>query len=1318
MFFIKFAFIAILLFVGNIFAANAVFIAASPVQPGKFLQLQKAAQKNGISIESYFAEKLDSSVDAKLFDKADFVFFDTPREHIEDFVKGKIPKAVQSLAGTKKPHVWMRTKNPDGANMSKKDIEKLHAYYVNGGSANFDNFFKALSLLAKKESIDKLPLPIVFPESAIYYPGVKDTIFANLKEYLAYRKLSVNEKPIVAISIHQQYVSAEQTAFVDDLIAKIEDKGALAVAFYTPVMNNEAITNMIKVDGKVAANVLINTQIMLNPQGRKKEFENLKIPVIQAMPYRKGGEELWLADVQGVALMDVPFYLSQAEFAGVTDIQIAAATRKSDEQTVSISYQADAVVNKALNLIKLQTSANQDKRIAIFFYNYPPGEKNLSASFLNVPRSLIETLATLKNEGYDTYNLAEDELIKKLQRLLAPSYRGGLLDGLLSDDLADLYPVKKYEAWLNTLPASVKNDLLRQGKAAESPMTITKNGEKYFVVPRLKLGKTVILPQPSRSYVLDDASAKEKALYHNTKEPPSHYYLAVYLWAKDSMSANAIVHYGTHGSQEWLPGKERGLSVYDYPMLAVGDVPVIYPYIVDNIGEALQTKRRGRATVISHQTPPFVPAGLHDRLTIIHDELHSWISQDEGNVKEKIKESIIQRVVAEKIDKDMGITNEQIKKDFPSFIDNLHMHLHEIAKSAQPLGLHVFGKSDEERYRIGNLLLMTGSKFWESIEDNQSEADEVFVGDYKKLESSKPYKIVKDYVVNNKSTEGLDGNLTKRIEILKEQYKLLDASSESSAFLAALSGKYIPTSYGGDPIKNPDSLPTGRNLYGFDPSKIPTKAAWEAGKEAMTNLLNEHKKQKGEYPKKLTFTLWSVETMRHQGVLEAQALYAMGVEPVWDEGGRVTDVKLMDRGALGRARVDIVLSATGLYRDHFPNTMKNLAKAAKIASEANETDNAVYINAKNIEKKLMQKGMNAKEAENASKTRIFSSESGRYGTGLDDATLATDTWKGKKEGDAKLAELYLSRMQYAYGPDEAEWGKNGKGVNLYAEHLKGTEGAVLSRTSNLYGMLTTDDPFQYLGGISLAVKHLDGKAPELYISNLRGGGSGRPESAAKFLAKELATRNFHPSYIEGLMKEGYAGTLQVLDGVNNFWGWQATAGEIVRDDQWQEFVDVYVKDKHNLGLKKWFENNNPHALAQSIERMLEAARQGYWKADAKTVDELKKTYKELASKYDVKTNNAEFEKFADMKTVSKGYGLDAAKALQNAQSAKTQSENKAQPEPKTEPIKQSNTVKGIKLEKVEDKKNDDDYDKSVYYGMALVLLAFVGGGASAYRRKY
>jgi cobaltochelatase CobN len=333
-----------------------------------------------------------------------------------------------------------------------------------------------------------------------------------------------------------------------------------------------------------------------------------------------------------------------------------------------------------------------------------------------------------------------------------------------------------------------------------------------------------------------------------------------------------------------------------------------------------------------------------------------------------------------------------------------------------------------------------------------------------------------------------------------------------------------------------------------------------------------------------------------------------------------------------------VLSATGLYRDHFPNLLQHLARAVELAAAAAEADNPVAAHSRAIEARLSASGLDAQAARLAALTRIFSSASGSYGTGLDDATLASDSWEGKTAGDAKLAELYLAKMQHAYGPRIEDWGRAdlaGAGVNLYAEHLRGTQGAVLSRSSNLYGMLTTDDPFQYLGGIALAVRHLDGAAPELSISNLRSGGSGRLESAAGFLAKELATRQFHPGYIEGLMAEGYAGTLEVTAAMNNFWGWTAVAREIVRDDQWQSFVDVYVRDRHALGLREWFERENPAALAQVIERMLEASRQGYWQADAATVDELKQRYADLLQRFDLQTSNAALAEFV-------GYGLRAA----------------------------------------------------------------------------
>lgn len=1298
-------------------AENILIVATSPVPPGKFKTVEAVARQYGITVEARFAERTPADQAAKLLENRDAIIFDAARSHMQDSIKNRLGKV---LDGLKTPHIWMKDDGPAGAGFPESVAATLHAYYTNGGRANYEGFFATLAAQLRGQPLPKVAAPFVFPDHAIYHPKAPNRVFATPAEYFKWRGVDLKKRPpVIAIAMHQIYIGAEQTGFIDDLVARIEAGGALAMPYYAGVLTPHKA--MLTMDGKPVADVVINTQIILDPEGRRKELAELGIPTIHALAYRKGDEAAWRADPQGIPLSDVPFYLAQGEYAGIFDAIVAHATDKATGEVVVIPEQAAAVANKALNLVKLQRLPNADKKVAILFWNYPPGEKNLSASFMNLPRSFEVTLKALQAAGYDTHGVTEDTLIKSLQRLLAPFYRDGQLEGLLRDGLAERLPVAAYRAWLERQPQAVQDDIRsRWGEPEKSAMVIVDRGEPVFVIPRLAVGKVVFSPQAPRGERWEE---KEKALYHSSTDAPSHFYLAQYLWVREQFKADALVHYGTHGSQEWLPGKERGLPVTDYPLLAIGDVPVIYPYIVDNIGEALQTKRRGRSVVVSHQTPPFAPAGLHEALTAIHDLLHQWLAQDDGAVKDKLAADLKKRVKKERIAQDMGWTDTRIEQDFRAFIDELHSHLHELAQTAQPLGLHTFGQAPIDKHRVGTVLLMLGKDFREAaaraLGVKEDDLDEVFVGDYTKLADSPPFRMLADLLAGRTSLPA-DKALAAKLEQGRRWYADLGAEGEIAGLLSALAGQHRPTSYGGDPIKNPDALPTGRNLYGFDPSRVPTQQAWAAGKEAAEVLIAAQAAKSGRPPKKLAFSLWSVETMRHQGILEAQALWTMGVEPVWDAGGRVIDVKLVPREQLKRPRVDVVLSVTGLYRDHFPNTMKLLAKAVQLAARANEADNPLYANTRAIAERLVAQGIPEKAAKKAAETRIFSSESGRYGTGLDDAALATDTWKSKGEADKKLANLYLSRMQFAYGADEADWGAQGIAgaegkaarVNLYAEQLKGTEGAVLSRTSNLYGMLTTDDPFQYLGGIGAAVRALDGKAPELYISNLRNSGAdgkgGRIEGAAQFLAKELATRNFHPGYIQGLMAEGYAGTLQVLDGINNFTGWTTVAREIVRDDQWQEFVDVYVRDKHKLGLKDWFEKNNPHALAQIIEKMLEMARHGYWQADAKTVAELKQRYRELAKRYDVKSDNAAFEKFA-----AEGFGL--AEPLPAPAPSPTRPQSAADlvppPAPPAPPV-----ITGMQLEKV-DKRTPPSPPLALAGGALLLLLATAGGALSTVRRQ-
>lgn len=1317
--------------VGVAQAASVLFIATSNVPPGKFRLLAEIARLHGIAVQVRYLGKIPADADAGLFQRQDMVFFDS---YQQDDVRQHLARA---LPGLRAPHAWLYDARPGwGGGLTEAQARRLAAYYSNGGRQNFEGFFATLAAHLQGKPAQGVPDPVIFPKTAVYHPRAPGLVFADPLAYLRWAGVDPADpkrRPVVALAVHQQYIASVQADYIDDLIARIEAGGAVALAFYSPMMDAGSLDRMLRPDGKALADVLINTQIMLMPEMRRAEFERLGIPVLQAMTYRRGDAAHWQANPQGVPLMDVPFYLAQAEYAGVTDIQVASASGAGDAPIATIAAQADAVVGKALRLVALQRKANADKRLSVFFWNYPPGEKNLSASFLNVPRSLQTTLAALRAQGYDTEVPSEPELIAKLQRLLAPAYRAGELEPLLRDGLAATVPVARYRAWLGQQPAAVQAALReRWGEPEASSMVLRLGGQAVFVVPRLMLGKIAVLPQPPRG---EKWEPKEKALYHSSSAWPSHYYLAAYLWAREQQASDALVHFGTHGSQEWLPGKERGLSVFDPGMLAVGDLPVAYSYIADNIGEAQQAKRRGRAVIVSHQTPPFKPAGLHQALTHLHDLLHAWLAQDEGVVKDKIKADLLAAAAKERIALDMGWTPERALAEFPAFVDALHNQLHELAETAQPLGLHTLGRAPEAQHRLATVLLMLGRPFWEAAwlhaGKPAADADEALLTDYDQLPGTAPYQLLQRHVAQGESTQALPAPLREQLDKARAWHAAIGADNELPALLTVLAGRHLPTSYGGDPIKNPDAYPTGRNLYGFDPSRVPTQQAWAAGKEAAEQLIAEHRRLTGKQPKKLAVSLWSVETMRHQGLLEAQALWLLGTEPVWDEGGRVTGVKLVPRGVLGRERVDVVLSATGLYRDHFPNTMKILAQAAQLAARATgdgDEANPVAAHTRAIAARLRAQGLPDKAAQAAAETRIYSSESGKYGTGLDDATLATDTWKGKQEGDRKLAQLYLKRMQFAYGADESTWGslqggglkgQDGQPLNLYAEHLRGTEGAVLSRTSNTYGMLTTDDPFQYLGGIGLAVRHLDGKAPQLYISNLRGAGSGRVEGAAQFLAKELATRQFHPGYIKGLMDEGYAGTLQVLDATNNFWGWTAVAREIVRDDQWQEMVDVYVRDKHQLGLKQWFEAHNPHALAQNIERMLEAARQGYWQADDQTVAELKDRWRDLAQRFDVRTDNAAFERFVGAGQGTAGFGLNlghlpadtaAAAAAQSAAEPPPPAEAPAAPPPPP-------PISGMRLDKVAEQVRE--HAPPPLQALLVALgTAMLGGGWWQRRRPF
>src|SRR5690606_13179023 len=362
-------------------------------------------------------------------------------------------------------------------------------------------------------------------------------------------------------------------------------------------------------------------------------------------------------------------------------------------------------------------------------------------------------------------------------------------------------------------------------------------------------------------------------------------------------------------------------------------------------------------------------------------------------------------------------------------------------------------------------------------------------------------------------------------------------------------------------------VPSGRNLYAFEANKLPTRAAYQAGHDALLQLIDTYRADNGALPEKLAFSLWSSEAVRPLGLLESQVRPAHGTRPVWDEGGRVTALEIIPAAELGRPRIDVVLQVTSVYRDQFDGFMRLLAGAIERLAELDEAGNPVAANSRALATRLRQQGMAAGEAERLSRLRLFGNAPGDYGSGVSQLTLDSTTW----EDESALAEQFLSRLQYAYGSDT--WGEALSGGNLFAEQLKGVQAAILSRSSELNGVLSTDHPFEYLGGLSLAVRHLDGASPALYIADLRQS-TPRTTATATFLATELRSRYLNPQWIGAMQAEGYAGTLEVLNIANNLWGWQAADRNMVRADQWQALHDTFINDQRELGIDQWFEQHN------------------------------------------------------------------------------------------------------------------------------------------------
>lgn len=1124
----------------------------------------------------------------------DLVILDSPRPSDVGQIMAAVDPALQ---GSNVP--WVRVGGGPTASggLQPAQARRIAGYYGNGGEANFRTLGHWVARWAKADpALDTLPEPDVLPVSG-YYAGPGQPTYTRWQELEGgWRATGQVAWPRVAVIIAANNVSAMQTQVLDALVLAGRRKKMSVFGVWYDQQAGDGLGQAV---GPINVSAIVNLTHLQNGKALSEAFNRLDVPVIQALNYRQGNAQQWRAAASGVPMSLMATFVALPETWGVSDPIVLSATEEGALQP--IPEQVEALAAKLGRLAHLRSRPASDKHLALLFWNSPDGEKNLSASHLNVPRSIASLLPKLDAAGYSVKRADEEKIIEDAQSLLAGYYRPASLDGLLARDLAVAFPVSRYTQWLETLPDARRDELNRRwGDPARSPYVRMIGGRPSFVLPRLQLGKLLVMPQPPRAGQMGQAT-------HDLGAVPSHYYLAAYLYLRESWRADALIHFGTHGTQEWTPGKDRGLWASDYPWLTVGDVPVFYPYIQDNTGEAMQAKRRGRAVVVSHQTPTFSPSGLYDELGDLHQLVHEYQQLDAGQVREATAAQLQEMAITSGIAGDMGWSAVDMQSRFPAFLQALHDHLHVLARRQLPLGLHTFGEPAAEDLRLLTVMQQLGPSYLSALELDPAETN---TGDAGQIRNGVPYQTLVHHLRGGKNIQAA-GSHDLQAQLLRA--RKLDAdladTQEVESLLRGLAGGFVPPGSGGDPIRSPE-VRSGRNLYAFEADRIPTRAAFESGRDALDQLLDAYRVEHGTaFPEKLAISLWSSEAIRHLGVLEAQVLHAMGLRPRWDEAGKVVALDTVPDADMTHPRIDVVVQATSVYRDQFDPFLRLLADAVvRLGRMPPTATNPVARNSRAIEDRLRERGLPVVQAQALANLRVFSNAPGTYGSGLNHAVL--DRSAAAQKDDGTLAAAFLDNLQYGY--DAKGQALTLPGGNLFAEQLRGVQAAVLSRSSNLNGLLGSDHPFEYLGGLALAVRHLDGTTPSLFISDLREATPGTT-TAKRFLADELRTGILNPAWISAMKQEGYAGTLEVLKTTDNLFGWQVTAPGTVRQDQWQAVHDTYIRDVRKQGVARWFEQSNPTAQRQLVERLQEAIARGYWSPGEQTRGELRERLDQLAA---------------------------------------------------------------------------------------------------------
>jgi cobaltochelatase CobN len=1139
---------------------------------------------------------------------------------------------VDTLLGSGLPVVVLGgEQTPDAELMSHSTVPvgtaaEAHRYLAQGGSANLAQMHAFLS-----DTVLLTGLGFEPPEV------LADWGFLDRPQAPAGR-------PRVGILYYRAHHTSGNTRFVHDLADAVEATGAAtAVPIFCSSLRGapeELLTALGTLDALVVTVLAAGgTKPATASAGGDDEawdveaLAALDIPVLQGLCLT-WSRTAWEDSDDGLSPLDSATQVAVPEFDGRI-ITVPFSFKETDADGLP-RYVADAercrrVAGLAVAHARLRHVPPAERRVAIMLSAYPTKHARVgNAVGLDTPVSAVRLLRALRDAGYD---LGEPGELPGLEAepavpgedpdttagnalIHALIAAGGQDEDWLTAEQVSGNPVRvpaaTYRRWVAELPAELTGAMTETWGEAPGDLFVDRSHDPQgeIVLATLRAGNVVVMIQPPRGF-----GENPVAIYHDPDMPPSHHYLAAYRWLENEFLADAVVHLGKHGSMEWLPGKNAGLSAACATDAAIGNMPLIYPFLVNDPGEGAQAKRRAHATIVDHLIPPMARAESYGdiaRLEQLLDEHANIAAMDPAKLP-AIRAQIWTLIEAAKMDHDLGLDDRPHDAEFDDFLLHVDGWLCEVKDAQIRDGLHVLGQPPHGEARVNLVLaILRAAQVWSGtanalpglraalgLKENQSDLadvdriEQVAHALVDAMEAADWSASAAAEVVSRRLGHA-DPVVQRVLEFAAEEVvpRLNATTDELDMVLHALDGGYVPAGPSGSPLRGlVNVLPTGRNFYTVDPKAVPSRLAYETGAAMAASLVDRYLADTGEYPRSVGLSVWGTSAMRTSGDDIAEVLALIGVQPQWDEASRrVSDLTVIPLDELGRPRIDVTVRISGFFRDAFPHVVAMLDDAISMVAALDEPDDMNYLRA-HAGRDLAEHGDQRRAT-----TRIFGSKPGAYGAGIL-PLMESGTWRD----DGDLAEVYTAWGGFAYGrgldgrPAADDMRANYRRIAVAAKNTDTRE----------HDIADSDDYFQYHGGMVATVRALTGQAPKAYIGDSTTPDAVRTRSLTEETARVFRSRVVNPRWIAAMRRHGYKGAFELAATVDYLFGYDATTG-VVTDWMYETLAQTYALDEDN---QDFLRRANPWALHGIIERLTEAADRGLWsEPEQATLDALAQVY--------------------------------------------------------------------------------------------------------------